>query len=159
MYTTAFDDKILSMSHPDRKYRPTTITPNVLGEMRPHGRRKMIQEVVPATNGEARVVLVPEELLPLERNILSYAATLQSGSDQVVEFTGYTLSSQLDRESVGRPLVNNGTIYRGLERLTRWGYLNGRREISSIGGTERMAPKVFYTLTDNGKTRIERESN
>ncbi len=87
------------------------------------------------------------ELLPLELEILSAGARLRR--QQVREFHGFLLASELATGERARGLLGHGTLYKALERLERGGMLESTWEDvdESLVGRPR---RRLYRLTGAG---------
>jgi PadR family transcriptional regulator PadR len=91
-------------------------------------------------------------LVSLEVSILEAALRLRrDGQDEVHGF----LLAKVMRDRVGaRRLTAYGTLYRALERLQGFGFLESRWENAAIGAQTGRPPRRFYRLTVSGERAL-----
>lgn len=65
---------------------------------------------------------------------------------------GYAVSQWIKVVTGGTLLVEEGSLYPALQRIQRKGWIESRWGVSDTGRRAR-----FYELTDEGRTRLERE--
>ena len=101
-------------------------------------------------------------LIPLEVSILEAALDLRSRG--LMEAHGFLLAKELRDVRHARRLTAYGTLYKGLDRLERAGYLSSRWEDPLIAAREGRPRRRFYRLTMAGEgaladaTSADRES-
>jgi PadR family transcriptional regulator, regulatory protein PadR len=84
-------------------------------------------------------------LVPLEASILE--AALQLRRDGIEEVHGFQLAKVMRDGAGARRLTAYGTLYRALERLEGFGFLDSRWEDAAIAAETGRPPRRFYRLT------------
>lgn len=97
----------------------------------------------------------PGALVPLEYSILTAAAErLARGED---DFHGYGIAREMRDRGDTRQLTAYGTLYRALERLEGFGFLESHWEDPEAAALERRPVRRIYRLTTAGE-RARREA-
>jgi DNA-binding PadR family transcriptional regulator len=91
-------------------------------------------------------------LVSLEISILEVALRLRRDGQQEVH--GFQLAKVMRDEAGAKRLTAYGTLYRALERLEGFGYLESRWEDASIGATTGRPPRRFYRVTVVGERAL-----
>ena len=91
-------------------------------------------------------------LVSLEVSILEAALHLRL--DGIDEVHGFQLAKVLRDTAGAKRLTAYGTLYRALERLEGFGFLDSRWEESSIGATTGRPPRRFYRVTVVGERAL-----
>ena len=87
-------------------------------------------------------------LVPLEVSILEAALRLRRDGQE--EAHGFLLAKLIRDGAGARRLTAYGTLYRALERLEEFGFLESRWEDATIGAVTGRPPRRFYRLTVSG---------
>ncbi len=91
-------------------------------------------------------------LVPLEASILDAAFRLRLGGQEEVH--GFLLAKVM-RDDVGaKRLTAYGSLYRALERLEGFGFLDSRWEDASIAAETGRPLRRFYRLTISGERAL-----
>ena len=88
-------------------------------------------------------------LVPLEASILDAAIGLRVGGQEEVH--GFQLAKAMSDDAGAKRLTSYGTLYRALERLEGFGFLDSRWEDASIAAETGRPPRRFYRLTVSGE--------
>ena len=88
----------------------------------------------------------PGTLLPLEREILEAALSMQRSGDGT--FHGFGLAQTLREQAGSRSLTAHGTLYKALGRLETFGLLTSRWEDDAAA--EGRPRRRLYELTGEG---------
>ena len=91
----------------------------------------------------------PGAILPIERELLSTAANLNSRG--VREFHGFLIAYEMRDRSGARDLIAYGNLYRILSRMEKAGLLESRWEDPVVAADERRPRRKFYQLTAVGQ--------
>ena len=91
-------------------------------------------------------------LVPLEVSILEAALRLRR--DGVEEVHGFQLAKVMRDDAGARRLTAYGTLYRALERLEGFGFLDSRWEDATIAAETGRPPRRFYRLTVSGERAL-----
>ncbi len=91
-------------------------------------------------------------LVPLEVSILEAALRLRR--DRVDEVHGFQLAKVMRDDAGARRLTAYGTLYRALERLEGFGFLDSRWEDATIAAETGRPPRRFYRLTVSGERAL-----
>jgi PadR family transcriptional regulator PadR len=88
-------------------------------------------------------------LIPLEVSVLEAALDLRNRG--IHEAHGFLLAKELRDARHARRLTAYGTLYKGLDRLERAGYLSSRWEDPLIAARDGRPRRRFYRLTMAGE--------
>lgn len=91
-------------------------------------------------------------LVPLEASILDAAIRLRLGGQEEVH--GFLLAKAMRDDAGAKRLTAYGTLYRALERLEGFGFLDSRWEDASIAAETGRPPRRFYRLTVSGERAL-----
>lgn len=91
-------------------------------------------------------------LVPLEASILDAAIRLRMAGQEEVH--GFLLAKALRDDAGAKRLTAYGTLYRALERLEGFGFLDSRWEDASIAAETGRPPRRFYRLTVSGERAL-----
>ncbi len=91
-------------------------------------------------------------LVSLEVAILEAALRLRR--DGQPEIHGFQLAKVMRDEAGAKRLTAYGTLYRALERLEGFGFLESRWEDAAIGATTGRPPRRFYRITVVGERAL-----
>lgn len=94
----------------------------------------------------------PGTLVSLEVSILEAALHLRR--DGIDEVHGFQLAKVLRDRAGAKRLTAYGTLYRALERLEGFGFLDSRWEEASIGAATGRPPRRFYSMTVVGERAL-----
>lgn len=97
----------------------------------------------------------PGTLVPLEFSILSAAAERVARGE--ADFHGYGIAREMRDRGDTRQLTAYGTLYRALERLEGFGFLESHWEDPETAALERRPVRRIYQLTAAGE-RARREA-
>ena len=91
-------------------------------------------------------------LVPLEASILDAAIRLRMGGQEEVH--GFLLAKALRDDAGAKRLTAYGTLYRALERLEGFGFMDSRWEDASIAAETGRPPRRFYRVTVAGERAL-----
>ncbi len=91
-------------------------------------------------------------LVSLEVSILEAALRLRRDGQEEVH--GFQLAKVMRDEAGAKRLTAYGTLYRALERLEGFGFLESRWEDAAIGATTGRPPRRFYRVTVVGERAL-----
>jgi DNA-binding PadR family transcriptional regulator len=96
----------------------------------------------------------PGTLVPLEHSILSAAAERIARGEG--DFHGYGIAREMQDRGDSRQLTAYGTLYRALERLEGFGFLESHWEDPEAAALERRPVRRIYRLTAAGERALRR---
>ena len=98
----------------------------------------------------------PDQLLPLELEILEAALVLQRRG--VTHFHGYSLAKLLQERGDRRLLTAHGTLYRALHRLESAGLIEASWEDHHLAESESRPRRRMYRLLGAAESAVRRGS-
>jgi PadR family transcriptional regulator PadR len=91
-------------------------------------------------------------LIPIEVSILQAAIDLaMSGREQ---FHGFMLAKEIKDRDGAKLLTAHGTLYKALDRLQRWGFLESEWEDPLVAAQESRPRRRFYWITPAGQAAL-----
>jgi len=96
----------------------------------------------------------PDQLLPLEVEILEAALALESRG--VTQFHGYSLAKLLKQRGDHRLLTAHGTLYRALHRLESAGLIEATWEDHQVAESESRPRRRMYRLLGAAEPAVRR---
>ncbi len=91
-------------------------------------------------------------IVPLEAAILDAALRLRLGGQDEVH--GFLLAKVMRDDAGAKRLTAYGTLYRALERLEGFGFLDSRWEDAWIAAETGRPPRRFYRVNANGERAL-----
>ena len=91
-------------------------------------------------------------MVPLEASILDAAIRLRLGGQEEVH--GFLLAKALRDDAGAKRLTSYGTLYRALERLEGFGFLDSRWEDAWIAAETGRPRRRFYRVTVSGERAL-----
>jgi DNA-binding PadR family transcriptional regulator len=91
-------------------------------------------------------------LIPIEITILETGIGLAMGGQP--QFHGFHLAKEIKDREDAKLLTAHGTLYKALDRLQRWGFLESEWEDPSVAAYEGRPRRKFYWVTTAGQAAL-----
>ncbi len=91
-------------------------------------------------------------LIPIEVSILQAAVDLAMAGQ--AQFHGFMLAKEIKDRDGAKLLTAHGTLYKALDRLQRWGFLENEWEDPVVAAQESRPRRRFYWITPAGQAAL-----